>query len=398
MSRDARWPVISALGIVQILAWGSSYYLLAVLAPWVVADTGWPLPWVIGGLSGGLLVAGVVSPWVGRLIGRHGGRPVLAASALLLASGQVTLGLAPSLPVFLAGWALLGAGMGAGLYDAAFATLGTLYGERARPAITHLTLWGGFASTVCWPLSAWLVANVGWRGTCLVYASIQVAVALPLVLLLVPRPTGTAGTAGTAPQVEVVLSGDERRAFRLLAFIVPISGVVAAVVSVHLLTLLEARGMTLAAAVGLGALLGPAQVAGRIVEMAGGGRHPPIRTMVASVALVALGLGLLWGGVVWVAVALVVYAAGNGVFSIARGTLPLVLFGPERYAVLMGRLALPSLVAQALAPSFGAMVLDRFGASATLAAIVSMACVNVVLVVALRATMSKRATIRSYRA
>lgn len=109
---------------------------------------------VIGGLSGGLLVAGLISPRVGRLIGQHGGRPVLAASALLLAGGQLTLGLAPSLPVFLAGWVLLGAGMGAGLYDAAFATLGTLYGERARPAITHLTPWGGFASTVCWPLSA----------------------------------------------------------------------------------------------------------------------------------------------------------------------------------------------------------------------------------------------------
>jgi predicted MFS family arabinose efflux permease len=390
VASSARWRVISALGIVQILAWGSSYYLPAVLAPSIVADTGWPLPWVIGGLSAGLLVAGLVSPWVGHRIARHGGRPVLAASALLLASGQVTLGLAPSLPVFLGGWGLLGAGMGAGLYDAAFATLGTLYGATARPAITHLTLWGGFASTVCWPLSAWLVAHVGWRGACLVYAGIQVAVALPLILLLIPRRIVAKGDTGAAPVAEVVLSRDDRRAFRLLALIVPISGVVAALISVHLLTLLEARGIALAAAVGFGALIGPSQVAGRIVEMAGGGRHPPIWTMVAAIVLIALGLGLLWGGVAWVALALVVYAAGNGVFSIARGTLPLVLFGPDRYAVLMGRLALPSLVAQALAPSIGAYVLERFGASVTLGMVAGLAIVNVVFVLALRAVMSNR--------
>ena len=390
MARDARWLVISALGIVQILAWGSSYYLPAVLAPSIVADTGWPLSWVIGGLSGGLLVAGLVSPWVGRRIARHGGRPILAASALLLASGQVTIGLAPSLPVFLGGWVLLGTGMGAGLYDAAFATLGTLYGEKARPAITHLTLWGGFASTVCWPLSAWLVAQVGWRGTCLVYAGIQVAVALPLILVLIPRKIATNAPKGE-PTAAVVMTDAERRAFRLLALIVPISGVVAAVISVHLLTLLEARGIALAAAVGLGALIGPAQVAGRIIEMAGGGRHPPIWTMVAAITLIALGLGLLWGGIAWVAVALVVYAAGNGVFSIARGTLPLILFGPSRYAVLMGRLALPSLVAQALAPSVGAFLLEGSGASATLGAVAGLAIINVLLVTVLWATNDARA-------
>jgi MFS family permease len=149
--------VISALGVIQILTWGSSFYLPAVLAAPIVADTGWPLAWVVGGLSIGLLVAAFASPRVGLTIHRHGGRPVLALAALMLATGLVVIGLAPNLPVFLAGWLVIGLGMGCGLYDPAFATLGRLYGAEARPAITTLTLWGGFASTVTWPISAYLV-------------------------------------------------------------------------------------------------------------------------------------------------------------------------------------------------------------------------------------------------
>ena len=155
MGAARRWPVISALGVVQILAWGSSFYLPAVLAGPIAENTGWPLAWVVGGLSVGLLVAAFVSPRVGLAINRYGGRPVLALAALLLAAGLAALGFAPTLPVYLAGWLLIGLGMGCGLYDPAFATLGRLYGAEARPAITTLTLWGGFASTVCWPLSAY---------------------------------------------------------------------------------------------------------------------------------------------------------------------------------------------------------------------------------------------------
>src|SRR5437763_6820278 len=162
--RPGRGVVVTTLGVTQILAWGSSYYLPAVLAKPVAADTRWPLPWVVGGLSLGLLVAGLVSPRVGRAVERTGGRPVLALSSALLAVGLAGIGLAPSLPAYLAAWAVVGLGMGAGLYDAAFATLGRLYGREARGAITKLTLLGGFASTVCWPLSAFLVGALGWRG------------------------------------------------------------------------------------------------------------------------------------------------------------------------------------------------------------------------------------------
>ncbi len=162
--RRHRNVVIGALGLVQIVAWGSSYYLIAVLAKPITDDTGWPLTWVIGGTSVGLLTAGLISQEVGHAIQKHGGRPVLVASTMLLAAGLLGLGFAPSLPFYFAAWVVLGLGMGAGLYDAAFGTLGRLYGTEARSAITTLTLYGGFASTICWPLSALLVEQLGWRG------------------------------------------------------------------------------------------------------------------------------------------------------------------------------------------------------------------------------------------
>ena len=378
-----RLAVISALGVVEILAWGSSFYLPAVLAGPIAADTGWPLAWVVGGLSIGLLVAAFASPRVGLAIHRHGGRPVLALAALLLAAGHVVLGLAPNLPVFLAGWLVIGLGMGCGLYDPAFATLGRLYGAEARPAITTLTLWGGFASTVCWPLSALLVEQVGWRGACLAYAGLHLVVTLPLVLGLVPpAPAAEPGTAGTHRMAEP-LTARERRVFLLMAGVLVLGGAVMTLVSVHLIALLQARGVALAAAVSYGALIGPAQVAARVVEMAAKGRHHPLWTLTVAMILVALGLALLAAGLPAVGVALVLYGAGNGIYSIARGTVPLALFGPDRYPVLVGRLARPGLVAQALAPSLGAMALTYGGADAAYGLLFAMAAANVGLAVAL---------------
>ena len=196
----SRPVVVTALGIAQILAWGSSFYFPAVLAEPIVADTGWSLGWVVGGVSIGLLVAGLIAPRVGSIIERRGGRPVLAASSLLYAAGLAGIGLAPTLPVYLAAWVVLGAGMGTGLYDAVFAALGKLYGKEARTPITNLTLFGGFASTVCWPLSAFLAETVGWRGACFVYASLHLAVSLPLQMAVMPGlaalPKGDAGANG----------------------------------------------------------------------------------------------------------------------------------------------------------------------------------------------------------
>jgi len=381
-----RRVVITTLGITQILAWGSSFYLPAVLAKPIAADTGWSLAWVVGGLSVGLLAAGLISPQVGRTIDVKGGRPVLIASSFLLGTGLATLALAHSLSVYLLAWLLLGVGMGTGLYDAAFATLGRLYGKQARSAITTLTLWGGFASTVCWPLSAWLVEHLGWRGACGVYAAIQVLISLPLHAFILPstgtvRPDGK--PSGSTPEAPAppTLSGPRRiRAFLLLATILTLGAVTASMIGVHLLTFLQARGLELAGAVALGALVGPSQVGARVIEMAFGRHYHPIWTMVASVALVAAGMTLLAIDLPILALALAFYGAGNGIGSIAKGTLPLALFGPLGYASLMGRLAMPSLLAQALSPSIGAILIEWGGPDAALGLLAGLASLNLGLV------------------
>lgn len=376
--------VISALGITQILAWGSSYYLLTILAKPIAAETGWPFAWVISGLSMGLLVSGVVSPQIGRAIERHGGRPVLMASAALLAIGLLTLAVAPNIPTYLAGWLVIGLGMGAGLYEAAFSTLGRLYGLTARDAIASLTLWGGFAATVCWPLSACLVQVVGWRATCLAYAILQLAVAMPLYIfvlpheekrsLLAPVPDPEAGAAlGYPTSNRTLLVG-------LLATILTTGGVIFSIWSVHIITILQGEGVALATAVALGAIIGPAQVGARAVEMAVGRYHHPLWTLVASVTLIATGMVLLWVGFPMLTVSLLCYGAGSGIWSIARGTLPLALFGPLGYAALMGRLAMPSLIAQSLAPSLGAVLIEKGGTNGALAVLGILSLVNVALV------------------
>jgi hypothetical protein len=385
----SRHLVVTVLGLTQILAWGSSYYLLAVLAPAMATDTGWSLAWIVGGLSLGLMAAGFISPRVGRAIERHGGRPVLAVSAGLFAVGLCGLATATALPVYLAAWLILGLAMGAGLYDAAFATLGRLYGRSARQAITTLTLFGGFASTACWPLSAWLAMSLGWRGTCLVYAALHVIIALPLYVFgLAPRAgserLARAGNEAGHPQVIAAdANRPSRPLFLLLAATITLGSAVSALVSVHLLSILQGRDLALAAAVALGALVGPAQVGARAIEMLIGRYHHPIWTMVASAVLVAAGLGLLWAGLPIIAVALVFYGAGIGIESIARGTLPLALFGASGYATVIGRLAMPSLLAQAASPVLGALLMQRVGPDGTLTALLGAAIIDVVLVVAL---------------
>jgi hypothetical protein len=392
-TRPRRAVVVAALGTTQILAWGSSYYLPAVLAGPIAASTGWPFPWVVGGLSVGLLAAGVVSPRVGRAIERTGGRPVLALSSMLLGAGLAALGLAQDLPAYLAAWVVVGFGMGAGLYDAAFATLGRLYGPSARGAITNLTLFGGFASTVCWPLSAFLVETVGWRGACFAYAGLQLAVALPVQLALLPR-LPEASHAAAAATVGPALGSPARRGpmprrDRRLVFLgllgagLTLGSAIQLVVSVHLLAVLQARGVELAAAVALGALVGPSQVGARVAEKLLGGRFHPAWTMLASTVLVAAGLASLAAGLPLVAACLVLYGAGVGINSIARGTLPLALFGGEGYAALMGRLATPMLLAGALAPWAGALLLERAGAGGTLGALAGAAVLNAGMAAAL---------------
>jgi MFS family permease len=382
-----RRVVITALGVAQILAWGTSFYFPAVFAGPIVAETGWSLGFVVGGTSIGLLVAGLISPQVGRIIDRHGGRPVLLASSILYAAGLAGIGLAPSLPVYLLAWVVLGLGMGAGLYDAVFAALGRLYGHEARGPITNLTLFGGFSSTICWPLSAFMIDHIGWRDACFVYAALHLLVALPLQMAVIRRTPGprpaTEKSADVAQSAEPPRIANETWIFALLAAVLSIGAGIGAIMVVHLLIFLQARGVDYAVAVSLGTLFGPAQVGARVVERLFGGRYHPIWTVIGSCTLMAIGLLLLLGRFPLLPLVILIYGGGYGVSWIGRGTLPLALFGARRFPRQMGKLAFPSLIVQALAPSAGALLIEASGTDLTIFALTVLALINVALVAAL---------------
>ena len=397
MTHRPRLVVTSVVGIGQILAWGSSYYLPAILAKPIAEETGWPITWVVGALSIGLLVSGLVSPRVGHLVERYGGRPVLAISAILLALGLAMQGLAPNLPVFVAAWLVIGVGMGAGLYDPAFSALTRLYGDQARSAITQVTLWGGFASTVCWPLSAFLVDAYGWRATSLIYVAIHLLILLPLYWFGMPaediyRPV--ASVSASKPPVSRSVRRENRLMFLALALCFTLSSVVMTVLAVHLIAVLQIRGISLTTAVGLGMLIGPAQVGSRILEAAFGRKFHPIWSLLVSTVAVAIGLATLLGDPALIAIGVLLYGGGNGLRSIARGTVPLAMFGREGYAVLMGWIALPVLVSQAISPSVGDLMIQHLGVDLMIAVLAAVSVVNIAATVvmipaALRRGMSR---------
>jgi predicted MFS family arabinose efflux permease len=373
--------LISALGIMQIFAWGGTFYLPAILASSIARDTGWPLVWIVGGLSIGLVVAGIVAPRVGVAIDRHGGRYVLTISCVTIAAGLVVVGTAGTLWLYILGWMMLGMGMGAGLYDAAFATLGQIYGMKARSAITALTLWGGFSSTVSWPLSAWLLEAFGWRGTCFVYAGILLLICLPMIRLALPAYVRKNRRSDPGHvSVPFVFTPREQRQKVLIMMALMFAGAIGALVSVHLILLLSGRGLSIDEAVLIGALIGPAQVGGRILEAANRERHHPLWTLTIAVGLMALGMVLLASGFAATALAIILYGAGNGILSIAKGALPLASFGVERYARVMGQLARPSLLAQALAPALIAWLITDGDPQVPLLVLALLASANVLVV------------------
>ena len=358
MSGPPRWRVVGALGVAQTLAWGSTYYLPAILAGPMAAACGVSVAWVFGAFSGALLLSAALGPWAGRAIDRLGGRPVLAASSVVFAAGLAVLAAAPGLPVLAVGWLVLGAGMALGLYDAAFAALAGLYGRGARGPITGITLIAGFASTVGWPVSALLLDWVGWRGACLVWAGLHVMVGLPLNLWLPsapPPPAATVADAGPAP----------RGAMALLAFSFAAAAAVSTALAAHLPGVLQAAGASVAGAVLAGSLIGPAQVAARMAEFALVRRVSPLASAMLASALHPAGAALLLvvGGPAAAGFALL-HGAGNGLLTIARGTLPLALFGPGGYGLRTGVLAAPARVAQAAAPLGFALAIGAWGVQA----------------------------------
>jgi MFS family permease len=357
---ERQLPVILALGITQTLAWASSYYLPAILADPIAHDLGVSTNWIFAAFSAALILSGLLGPRVGRQIDRVGGRNVLSLSNGVLALGLALLACAHALPMLALAWLVLGAGMGLGLYDAAFAALGRIYGTEARGAITGITLIAGFASTVGWPLTALGLERIGWRDTCLAWAALHILLGLPLNWFGLPR-TITAQSAAQAGAVKPHIPID--RTMVLLALAFAAAWTVTGAMAAHFPRILEAMGATSAQAIAAGALIGPSQVAARIAEASFLSRfHPLVSGRIACVThpIGAAVIALAGGPWAFSAFA-VLHGSGNGILTIARGTVPLAIFGPVNYGYRLGLLGAPSRVAQALAPLGFALLIDRLG-------------------------------------
>lgn len=397
MPLDRKISTVAALGTAQTLSWGSSYYLPAILAAPMAADLGVGTTTVYAAVTAAMLVSAAFGPVSGRAIDRWGGRPVLLATNVVFAAGLAALALARGPASLFAAWVVIGIAMGSGLYEAAFAALVRLYGRDSRSAITGITLIAGFASTVGWPLSTLMLGEFGWRGACWGWALAHLAAGLPLNASI-PRapppasqeaaasssdasssaasssaasssaasssaaPASTASPAGEAPRSPPGEEG-RRRSLVLIAFAFAVTWFISTAMAAHLPRLLQLGGASLASAVAVGALVGPAQVAARLAEYGLLRRFHPLRSARAA------SLGHPLGALVFLVAGApaawafgLLHGAGNGLMTIAKGTLPLALFGPHGYGARQGILMIPARIAPAFAPFVFGALMDRWGA------------------------------------
>src|SRR5258707_581978 len=351
-------PIILALGTTQTLAWASSYYLPAILADPIARDLGVSSNWIFAAFSASLVISALLGPRVGRQIDLVGGRQVLSISNLTLAAGLTLLGCSYSITVLVVAWLLLGIGMGFGLYDAAFGALGRIYGDAARRSITGITLIAGFASTVGWPLTALGLETIGWRNTCFAWAAAHIVIGLPINFIMMPPVTGAKAAVANAVKPHIPID----RPMVLLAFAFSAAWTVTGAIAAHFPRILQAAGATSVQAIAAGALIGPAQVAARIVEASLLSRyHPLVSTRLACLThpIGAIIVALVGGGAA--SVFAIFHGAGNGVLTIARGTLPLAIFGPNNYAYRLGIIGAPARMAQAAAPLAFGLLIDSMG-------------------------------------
>jgi predicted MFS family arabinose efflux permease len=366
---------VLSLGITQIIGWGTTVYALGVLAKPIAADTGWRFDLVVGGFTSGLLASALVSTTVGRLMDRVGGRHLMTLGSGAMAAALLAVALAPNAMAYLAAWAALGVAMRLSLYDAAFAALVQVTPAHGRRAISYLTLFGGFASSVFWPIGHWLAGAYGWRATFLIFAGLNLLVCLPLHWLGLKHrdpeppplqaavPEATAAT--TAVGVASELTGRARHlAMALFAVVMSACAFVFGALAVLLPALLEANGVSAAAAVTLAAIKGAAQVGGRFADIAYGQALAPLHLGRIAVGLLPVSFGVFYVFPASFMTALaftILFGISNGLVTIVRGAVPLALFGRVGYGEILGLLATPYLLLNATAPVVIALVVERWG-------------------------------------
>jgi len=378
------------LGVTEILSWGALFYPPVLTVPLIALDHGWTRSFAMGGFSLGLLVGGLVSRYVGATIDRVGGHLVMPFGSLLGAAGLVGLVSAQNAYVYFSVWAVLGVAMASSLYDPAFATLGRIFGAGARAPITTLTLAGGFASTVSWPATQFLIDAVGWRGTYLAYAGLLAFVAAPLHAFGLPRQHA-ALSAPAKPTIAVratMLLPAHGFAFILVAAGFASYAFVPSALSAQLLAIFHRLGLAPSTVVAIGMLFGPAQVLARVGELSFARRWHPLQVARGAVGLLVAGfvlLALLPFGVAAAALFAVMYGMANGLLTIARGTVPLALFGASGYGRLVGRIGGPFLAVQSVAPVVLTYVAEHASDATGLALVAAFAAVALVCFALIRA-------------
>ncbi|MFA6303903.1 MAG: MFS transporter [Legionella sp.] len=379
------------IGFAQMYAWATTYYLPATLLKIVPIETGQSSIAIIGGFSWALLIGGLCAPKIGRWIEHEGGRRPLAAGSLLMGLGLIVLSQTSSLIIWYLAWTLIGLGMALGLFNATFAALGRLLGQSAKTIIIRVTLISGFA-TVFWPITTYLIDTFGWRIMAIIYAIPHLILWAPLFFCTFPS---------TVPDHEEHKQEEERLipekiklVFYLLALYAIIRAIVGTTVSVDILALFTGLGLTLSTAALSASFIGPAQILGRILEMYFGQNFDPLKSSIFWTAVLPLSIILLLIlGPPATKVFAIAYGMSNGVLTITMGILPMILFGSKGYASLLGKLALPVLIAQAATPILVDPLLKHLSANTifTMAGILGL--VSLICLVILTQTFHKNKTV-----
>lgn len=363
--------VICGLGVTQIIGWGTTYYALGALSQDIAATTGWSKALIFGAFSAALLLSGLISASAGRLIDRVGGRRVMMAGSLLSAAGLGIIGVFPHPVTYVAGWLVLGLAMRLATYDAAFASLTQIAGSNARRAISYLTLFGGLASTVFWPVSHYLSLGIGWSNALMAYAVLHLVLCLPIHWAVLRSANGEqeASAMPAAAGLTTLLGGARRRAMAIFAAALALNGLVFSAISAHAVPLFGALGFGGEQAVFMAALIGPSQVASRMGEILMGRRLRATDLGLIAFGLLPIAIGIFAGlGFSWSAAIIfaVLYGASNGLVTIAKGAVPLMLFGPKGYGEVLGIISAPNLVLNAAAPLLFALLLTAASAQTAL--------------------------------
>lgn len=366
--------VLIVLAITQVIGWGT-VSLPAIIGRQIAADLGMDVPAVFAGSSTLYLVMGLCAPVLARAFIRFGARRVMMIGAITAAAGFVVLAASRGSGLYFVSWAILGIAGSATLTTAAYIILNEIAGRDAKRAIGALMLVTGLSNSIFWPTTSFLSGIAGWRGTCLIYAALMVVVCFPLYAFGLPRRNASADQAGSSASSPGVPSLPHKSTFYLVLSAVALNAFITIGFSAVMIELLKTEGLAQSNAVTFGSMLGVVQVSARAVDFLGGGRWDGIATgLVAGVALlVAMLLLMMGGGSYWtVALFILLYGLGSGALAVARATIPLVFYDKAEFAKATSRIALPLNLISAISPPVLVALLTHFGSYGLL--IVAMAC------------------------